>query len=357
MAIAHGMLTARSRKRATTTQLLRPPRLTRMKLSIPTLSSIRMRIPTLRPLMLSPRSSSSPAIPQRGEEDIELDVTGLPEEVVKRLELNETRGMRRREFNQAMEKVTKIESDFVEFETMLKLNPEGVVLDHMAPASRLKVGAAILLEHWDDFAPTIAALWEDPNARKLALSELRDGARSTSDSVTQQVETNRRASAIRRAIETTIPDKVDPSDAVAYRAAAHALLVQKLNAGEAVSPEQVPQLLTALVQRYGFDQSGEPEKPKVPVRPKLAVAGKPAQAGATNRQTTTTQTATAGKSGTQTVSTMSPERFRQATQGRQAARQVAPQGAGALPVKKPGPPENATIAEASAFLRGGKARR
>jgi hypothetical protein len=293
--------------------------------------------------------------PQRGEEDIELDVTGLPEEVVKRLELNETRGMRRREFNQAMEKVTKVEADFVEFETMLKLNPEGVVLDHMAPASRLKVGAAILLEHWDDLAPTIQALWEDPGARKLALSELRDGARSVSANVAQQIETNRKASAIRRAVETTIPDKADPSDAVAYRAAAHALIVQKLNAGEAVSPDAVPTLLASLVQRYGFDAEVETAKPKVPVRPKLAVAGKPAQQNATTRQTT--QTATAGKGGVQTVSTMSPERFRSATEGRQAARQVAPQGAGALPVKKPGPPETATIAEASAFLRGSKTRR
>jgi hypothetical protein len=52
---------------------------------------------------------------------------------------------------------------------------------------------------------------------------------------------------------------------------------------------------------------------------------------------------------------MSPEKFAAATAGRQAARQVAPQGAGALPVKQPGPPENASIAEASAFLRGTKA--
>jgi hypothetical protein len=97
----------------------------------------------------------------------------------------------------------------------------------MAPANRLKVGAAILLEHWDEFAPTIQALWEDPNARRSALLELRNGAQSMSTQVSQQVETNRKASAIRRAVETTIPDKTDPQDAVAYRAAAHAVLVSE----------------------------------------------------------------------------------------------------------------------------------
>lgn len=292
--------------------------------------------------------------PQRGEEDIELDITGLPEEVVKRLEINETRGMRRKEFNQAMEKVTKIEGDFVEFETMLKMNPEGVVLDYMAPASRLKVGAAILLEHWDEFAPTIQALWEDPTARKSALLELRNGAQSVSASVQQQVETNRKASAIRRAVETTIPDKVDPQDAVAYRAAAHAVLVDHIRAGKEVTPDSVPQLLTSLAQRYGFGTEA-PAAPAAPARPKLAVIPKTAQPGTAARPATAAATAADGK--TPVVGTMSPERFAKATAGRQAARQVAPQGAGALPVKQPGPPEGASIAEASAFLRGTTKRR
>jgi hypothetical protein len=291
--------------------------------------------------------------PQRGEEDIELDVSGLPEEVIKRLEVSEARGMRRREFNEAMARVSKVESDFVEFETMLKMNPEGVVLDYMAPANRLKVGAAILLEHWDEFAPTIQALWEDPNARRSALLELRNGAQSMSTQVSQQVETNRKASAIRRAVETTIPDKTDPQDAVAYRAAAHAVLVSHINAGQAVTPESVPQLLQTLAQRYGFGAA--PAAPATPARPKLAVIPKSAQPGTATRQPAKAATAADGK--TPVVSSMSPEKFAAATAGRQAARQVAPQGAGALPVKQPGPPENASIAEASAFLRGTSKRR
>jgi hypothetical protein len=291
--------------------------------------------------------------PQRGEEDIELDITGLPEEVVKRLEINETRGMRRREFNEAMARVSKVESDFVEFETMLKMNPEGVVLDYMAPANRLKVGAAILLEHWDEFAPTIQALWEDPNARRSALLELRNGAQSMTTQVQQQVETNRKASAIRRAVETTIPEKTDPQDAVAYRAAAHALLVEQIRGGKEVTPDSVPQLLQTLAQRYGFGAA--PAAPATPARPKLAVISKSAQPGTATRQPAKAATAADGK--TPVVSSMSPEKFAAATAGRQAARQVAPQGAGALPVKQPGPPENASIAEASAFLRGTTKRR
>jgi hypothetical protein len=48
---------------------------------------------------------------------------------------------------------------------------------------------------------------------------------------------------------------------------------------------------------------------------------------------------------------MSPDRFKEKAQAKQAARNVAPQGAGAQQVKRPGPPESATIEEASKWYR------
>jgi hypothetical protein len=48
---------------------------------------------------------------------------------------------------------------------------------------------------------------------------------------------------------------------------------------------------------------------------------------------------------------MSPDRFKEKAQAKQAARNVAPQGAGAQQVKRAGPPEGLTIEQAGKWYR------
>lgn len=292
---------------------------------------------------------------QRGESDIELDVSDLPPEVIERLERNEKQGMRRREFDDAMRRVAKLEADQAEFETMVRLNPEGVILDHLPPANRLKVGAAILFEHWDEFAPIIHQVWEDPAARMKALQEIKSGAQTVQQQVATQVQTARFVTQITRAINQTIPDGTEAVDASTYRAAAEALVAQELTAGRQVTPEQVPQLLAPLAARYGFADAASQPPAEAPKRPKLAVHSN-AQPASAPTSGTRPQAATAA-SGAAVHPAMTPERFAEQQRARTGAKAVAPQGAGATPVRRPGPPANATIEQASAYLRGTSARR
>jgi len=288
--------------------------------------------------------------PQRGEEDIELDVSDLPPEVLERLDRLEKRGMRRKEYDTAMNRVSKLESDQLEVETLLRLNPEGFVLDHLAPATRLKVGAAILLEHWDEFAPDIEAIWNDEGARFRALTNIRNGVQTRSGSVQREVENVRTVSALKRAIATTIPDGTDQADSIAYRAAAEALIASHIESNPAgVTPDTVPTLLASLAERYGFAQSNT--KPATPARPKLAILKKDAAPADSGTRQNATLAATVADNGVPTIPSMSPDRFAEKAKQKQAARNVAPQGAGAQQVKRPGPPENATIEEASKWYR------
>jgi hypothetical protein len=270
---------------------------------------------------------------QRGEDDIELDVTGLPDEVIQRIKRNENMGLRRKEYDTAMSKVADLEAQQVEVETRLRVNPEGFVLDNLAPATRLKVGAAILLEHWDEFAPDIQALWDDPTARARALTDIKNGVRNGSQLVQTQVSGAVFVKTMKQAINSTIPDGVDPSDAIAYRAAAEAVIAQEIESGKQVSPEKVPQLLSKLSTRYGFVPEGDKDVAK-PTRPKLAVINRTQKDGVVG-----------------SISNNAPLNKAQQIQNRNAARKVAPQGAGAAPVQIAGPKKGATIQEASQFLR------
>jgi hypothetical protein len=154
---------------------------------------------------------------------------------------------------------------------------------------------------------------------------------------------------LKRAIATTIPDGTDQSDAIAYRAAAEAVIASHIESNPAtVTPDAVPTLLASLAERYGFAQSTT--KPTTPVRPKLAILKKDAAPVDTGTRPNAQLAATAA-SGVPTIPSMSPERFKEKAQAKQAARNVAPQGAGAQQVKRAGPPEGLTIEQASKWYR------
>jgi hypothetical protein len=294
---------------------------------------------------------------QRGEEDIELDVTDLPPEVVERLERLESRGMRRKEYDTAMSKVTKVEQELAEFETLLAMDPDGVIMQRTSPAAQLRLAGRLLLEHWDTLAPEIQKLWDDDAGRVRAMSDLREGSRTLSDQVERQIAQNRSVVAIRRAIDMTIPDGIDPIDAHEYRAAANTRLAALADNGTSITPDVVAQHLAPLAARYGFQAQDDASPAAPPARPKLAVY-RPAQPGsAASTGTPSTTPPAAQRTGVQTAESMSPSRFSQQVQDKTAARAVAPSGAGALPVRRPAPPETASIEEASAFLRGTKQRR
>lgn len=278
---------------------------------------------------------------QRGEPDIELDVAGLPPEVLERLERNEKQGMRRKEYDAALVKVQKETADLDAARTEMSIDPIGTVLNYMAPAHRQQMGEVLLLEHWDALAPTIEAMWQDPAGRSQRLNDLRNGVQSRRSEVTTTVQATRAATAVRSAVSALVPDTADEGTAGDFYQTSIALLQNALSRGETITPETVPQLLAAHRRRF-FADASDAAVTTPPARPKLAVKKTPAPASAAVNTSPTT--------------VLSQDAVRAQTLARQAALATAKPGAGAGAVQRPGPGANATIEEASRFLRAQSGR-
>lgn len=281
---------------------------------------------------------------QRGEPDIELDVTDLPPEVIKRLELNEQRGMRRNEFDQAMKKSATADADRIAFETKLTLDPVGVVMNHMPPERQIQAMAGVMLANWDTVAPMIQTFWGDAEARMRALTDIREGSKTLGSQVSQQITREQSIRAIGRTVDALIPDGIDPITADEFRSAAWTRLNTLNSTGTAVTLESIPSHLTTLAARYGFqaDDAGTPAEP--PKRPKLAV------------HTSAQNGSTPAANGTTTIGntpSLSPQQYQKNLAQKNGARAVAPQGAGGgSPVTRTQGASTDTIEQASAKLRG-----
>lgn len=273
---------------------------------------------------------------QRGEQDIELDITGLPPEVVERLERSEKQGMRRKEFDGAMQKVNKLQADLDAVETEIAVDSTGFVLNHVPSAKRGDLAQALIVEHLDELRPVISAIWDDEAARLRLLSDIRNGVQSRRTEVTTTVQGARAAAALRGAIGALVPDSADDGLAGEFFQTSVALVQAKLAQNQILTPEQLPEFLAAHRRRF-FGADGE-AAPTPPVRPKLAVKPKPPTAAA----------------GTSPTTVLSQDAVKAQMAARTAALATAKQGAGAAAVQRPGPGPNATIEEASAFLRAQK---
>lgn len=266
---------------------------------------------------------------QRGEPDIELDASGLPPEVIERLERNQKQGMRRAEYDTAMGKVRQLQADQDEVETMIGMDPQGFVLDHVAPAHRPELAATLLFEHWDELAPLIQQYWEDPAGRLRTQQQIREGIAGRKSTVQQQIVQSRGVRAVKNAVAALVPETAADDVAQEFTNTALAILGSR---NQVIDPAQVPDLLAGHVRRY-FGAAPAPA-PETPAKPKLAVKSTP--------------------SATPAKAPVPPKTVAQQIQGRNAARVVAPQGAGPAAVQRPGPPANASVQEASKWWRAQK---
>ena len=274
----------------------------------------------------------------RGETDIELDVSGLPAEVIERLETLEKRGMRASEYKQAMQKIKVDRADLDAVETEMRVDAEGFMLNRIAPASRLKVAETLLLDQWDALAPLIEQLWTDDAGRMRRLSDTNRSIQDRRTDVLASVQASREAANARAAVSEMIPDNTTDGDAQEFFASSVAILQQKAMAGEAITPQTIPHILAAHRRRFFTADAAAATTP--PARPKLAVRSAPSA-----------QTAKTG------ASVVLPQAAVKAqTAQRAAAFATARTGAGAGAVERPGPGANATVEEASAWFRAQKGR-
>lgn len=288
--------------------------------------------------------------PQRGDKDIELDVSDLPPEAIKRLELNEARGLRRNEYDKMVDRLHKSEADRIAFEKTLDLNPVSVVLENMKPDQQLQVAAGVMLQNWDTMAPLIQTFWNDAEARMKALTDIREGSRKLGEHVSREITREQSIRSIGRVVDAMIPDGIDAITADEYRSAAWTRLNTLHANGTSVSLENIPTHLTSLAARYGFQDGAGATPAEPPKRPKLAVYT-PAQSTGTPQQVGTLTTPNG--STTPVVTSISPQQFQDKIRQKAGAKAVAPQGAGGgSPITRTQIPETATIAQASAVLRG-----
>lgn len=287
---------------------------------------------------------------QRGEPDIEIDITGLPPEVVERLERAQKQGLRRAEFDQAMRKVRTDRADLDAVETEIAVDATGFVLNRVPLAKRTELAAALLFEQWDALAPTIQQFWEDAAGRRATLLEIQSGVTERRTNVATQVQASREAAAVKASIVDLVPETVDDALGQEFFETAIALLQSRAARGERVTADTVSHLLADHRRRYFGAESGQPASPP-PARPKLAVRSAPSP-----RSAPAASAAPAAPAPPSPVPARSPAQHAQALQARHAALAVAPVGAGAAAVQRPGGPPNETIEEASHRLRGQKPR-
>ncbi len=274
---------------------------------------------------------------QRGETDIEIDLSGLPPEAIQRIELLERNGLRRKEFDTQMQSVKALRADLDAVETEMAVDPTGFMLERMPPARRLAVAEALLLDQWNALAPMIEQLWTDDASRFQKLSEVKSDVSARRNDVVSAVAANRHAAQVRDAVTALIPENVPDADAQEFYLTGIGLLQAKANAGESVAPAAVSALLAAHRRRYFGAGETAPSTP--PTRPKLAVRPPPSAA----------PSGTAPSQPARTV--LRQDQIAAAAKARQSLAAIAGRGAGTGAVQRPGPGPGATIEETSRFIR------
>lgn len=287
-----------------------------------------------------PADATEPAVfvlkgePSRGESDIELDVAGLPAEVLERLERSEKQGMRRAEYDKAMGTVRTLRSDLDAVETEIAVDPEGFFLHRIPAARQASIAKTMLFQHWDALAPIIEQYWQDDVGRLRTQQDITNGVNTRRSDVMEQVQASRDAAQVRAVISNIIPDGTSDADADEFFASAISILQQKARSNELVTAETAPALLSAHRRRF-FGAAETLTTP--PVRPKIAVRTTPPKVAPVVPPVVASQADIAARHRT-----------------RLAALATAPQGAGAGAVQRPGGPPDETIEQASKRIRAAR---
>lgn len=274
---------------------------------------------------------------ERGEDDLELDLTGLPSEAVERLNRIKNDGLRRVEYNKQKVALDRAQAELKTVETEIAVNPVGFVLDRLPPVVRKDIAEALFLEHYDELIERFAGYSQSDGDRKLALSKVRDGLREGSKRVEAISSHEQRAAQVMDAARALIPDTASDEDAQEFITDAALHFEALTRQGTDIRPDAVPDLLASRLRRYGFhgkspSQSSASAKPPVP---KLAVASPKGPDAQTLAEKAKAQ----------------QQRLKVSQQSRQNGAAVAPAGAGATPTTRIQPPKGQTIEERAAWVR------
>lgn len=286
---------------------------------------------------------------QRGESDLDLDVEGLSDEQIERLNRLANDGMRASEFRKRLGGVEEREAKVRAFTTALSQDPVNLMLDHLPQDIQLPVMKALMLANWE---PMLEILRPLVDASNLKIAQLEDRHARSNSRVNVDDLTSRELEAVRvwSSVELMVPETASTEDRNAFLRDADRDLADEVRAGRPVTVDAVQKALERRRRQYGFQtgfQSGAPapngSAPATPAVPAVP-PGPPKLAVARPKQGSDAE-AIAQRAAEQ------QKRTQRAQQTRTIAAAVAPAGAGALPVEREKPPKGLTIEQASKWQR------
>ena len=201
--------------------------------------------------------------PERGEEDIELDVGDAA--LVERIQRLQNDGLRKKDYEGKLQAVQQKEAEVSEFFTALEHNPIGTVLNAIPRDASLEVARALIAEHWDALLPELQQFSQDPTRVRETRLDARERSIAADKQTRSVIDAERRASAIMSATDALVPDTVAPAIRQQFIEDAERDLVKLAQQGVAVSPETVASQLQDRIRMYGFAVQSpvKPAKPAV----------------------------------------------------------------------------------------------
>lgn len=273
----------------------------------------------------------------RDGSDAEIEVTD--EKVAELLRANHNDGMRREEFTRRMETVESKEAELREFETMLRTNPEAVILQRLPQDKKVAIATALVAELWDHIYPNLVGFEQDPTARVTAAMQSQLAIRDQQSQYQQAITTAQYSAKVYSTLHALVPESVDDAtrDSFLADAASDVARAIEKNGKQPVPVESLKQILAPRLALYRF-QAESPINP-VPSQPARPVARPLTAAKAAVPSVPVHDQAKAGATVRRTV------------QAQRIAAAIAPQGAGAATVKSPLVPSNADVTAAGQAMR------
>lgn len=270
--------------------------------------------------------------------EVQVDDPELAEEI--RTNFND--GMRRKDFTEKVASVEARAAQYRQLDAMLDKNPEAFVYQSLSDEQRIRLATMLLAQDFDKLVPIIQDYDQNPQSRITATAESARRMREQETEFQTFTSAQKAASDVRAAVETLIPDTLDPSIAEQFWADASSDLQRAIARGDQVTPDRVPALLANRLKLYGITVAGSP----APALPRISVFAPNASASPSP------VAAPVGDAALALADVKAKQnRIRLQQTNRANAAAVPPAGAGAAPVRLPPVPAGATIEEASKALK------
>lgn len=264
-------------------------------------------------------------------------------ELAEEIRTNFNDGMRKKEYTAKMAEAETLASEYREFQSMLRANPEGVILQHLPAEKQISIATQLLAQHFDALIPIIQGYDTNPSSRLTAVTEAQRAVRDQQSNFESLVASQRRAAEIKTAVAGLIPDSA-PEDVQEKFWSFAKMTVLAANDSE-ITKDNVRSLLATVLDHpqfsiYGFGGAA----PAAPAKPRIT-----ALPVSSSTSPVATPANDAAKQMADAKKTQKRIQLNQRNRGNAAA--IPPAGAGAAPLRLPPVPKGASIEEASQDLR------